>query len=180
MMKQTDIFNDESLQNDIQDLVAIEQAMIRKTYPLPNLDKELEKIVGKEKSDAEEPVKHQYPMMRMLMSALMGAAAMLAIVFVWQWVSSSGCDAQPYFRIFNPISQSEKFDPQGEFIRRYVPQLGKLPNKLLHAPWKATALELQMAGVTLGGNYPLPIVSHEQAILLTLSRYAVVKKSLSD
>lgn len=88
MMKQTDIFNDESLQNDIQDLVAIEQAMIRKTYPLPNLDKELEKIVGKEKSDAEEPVKHQYPMMRMLMSALMGAAAMLAIVFVWQWVSS--------------------------------------------------------------------------------------------
>ena len=98
----------------------------------------------------------------------------------WQWVSSSGCDAQPYFRIFNPISQSEKFDPQGEFIRRYVPQLGKLPNKLLHAPWKATALELQMAGVTLGGNYPLPIVSHEQARLLTLSRYAVVKKSLSD
>lgn len=88
MMKQTDIFNDESLQNDIQDLVAIEQAMIRKTYPLPNLDKELEKIVGKENSDAEEPVKHQYPMMRMLMSALMGAAAMLAIVFVWQWVSS--------------------------------------------------------------------------------------------
>ena len=98
----------------------------------------------------------------------------------WQWVSSSGCDAQPYFRIFNPISQSEKFDPQGEFIRRYVPQLGKLPNKLLHAPWKATALELQMAGVTLGGNYPLPIVSHEEARLLTLSRYAVVKKSLSD
>ena len=88
MMKQTDIFNDESLQNDIQDLVAIEQAMMRKTYPLPNLDKELEKIVGKENSDAEEPVKHQYPMMRMLMSALMGAAAMLAIVFVWQWVSS--------------------------------------------------------------------------------------------
>ena len=88
MMKQTDIFNDESLQNDIQDLVAIEQAMIRKTYPLPNLDKELEKIVGKENSDAEEPVKHQYPMMRMLMSALMGAAAMLAIVFVWQWVKT--------------------------------------------------------------------------------------------
>ena len=72
MMKQTDIFNDESLQNDIQDLVAIEQAMIRKTYPLPNLDKELEKIVGKENSDAEEPVKHQYPMMRMLMSAFRG------------------------------------------------------------------------------------------------------------
>ena len=98
----------------------------------------------------------------------------------WQWVSSSGCDAQPYFRIFNPISQSEKFDPQGEFIRRYLPQLAKLPNKALHAPWKAPALERQMAGVTLGENYPLPIVSHEEARLLTLSRYAVVKKSLSE
>lgn len=98
----------------------------------------------------------------------------------WQWVSSSGCDAQPYFRIFNPISQSEKFDPQGEFIRRYLPQLTKLPNKALHAPWKAPALEHQMAGVALGKNYPLPIVSHEEARLLTLSRYAVVKKSLSQ
>ena len=95
----------------------------------------------------------------------------------WQWVSSSGCDAQPYFRIFNPISQSEKFDAEGKFIRRYLPQLAKLPNKALHAPWLAKPLELQMAGVTLGQNYPEPIVEHAQARALTLQRYAVVKKS---
>lgn len=88
MMKETDIFNDESLQDDIQDLVAIEQAMIRQKYPLPNLDDELEKIIGKEKVDAEKPVKHQHPAMRTLMGALMGAAAMLAIVLVWQWVKT--------------------------------------------------------------------------------------------
>ena len=87
-MKETDIFNDESLQDDIQDLVAIEQAMIRQKYPLPNLDDELEKIIGKENVDAEKPVKHQHPAMRTLMGALMGAAAMLAIVLVWQWVKT--------------------------------------------------------------------------------------------
>ena len=96
----------------------------------------------------------------------------------WQWVSSSGCDAQPYFRIFNPVSQSEKFDSEGKFIRRYLPQLGKLPNKLIHAPWTAKPLELQMAGVALGKNYPAPIVAHDEARALTLQRYAVVKKSL--
>ena len=94
----------------------------------------------------------------------------------WQWVSSSGCDAQPYFRIFNPVSQSEKFDPQGKFIRRYLPQLAKLPNHALHAPWRATSLELQMAGVTLGRNYPLHLVMHDTARALTLVRYAVTKK----
>ena len=64
----------------------------------------------------------------------------------WQWVSSSGCDAQPYFRIFNPVSQSEKFDREGKFIRRYLPQLAKLPHQALHAPWTAKPLDLQMAG----------------------------------
>ena len=94
----------------------------------------------------------------------------------WQWVSSSGCDAQPYFRIFNPISQSQKFDSEGKFIRRYLPQLAALPNKLLHAPWTATAAQLAAAGVTLGGNYPLPIVAHDAARALTLQRYAVVRQ----
>jgi deoxyribodipyrimidine photo-lyase len=98
----------------------------------------------------------------------------------WQWVSSSGCDAQPYFRIFNPISQSEKFDPQGEFIRRYLPQLAHLPNKAIHAPWKAKPAELEAAKVRLGHNYPHPVVAHDEARLLTLNRYAVVKKSLSQ
>ena len=94
----------------------------------------------------------------------------------WQWVSSSGCDAQPYFRIFNPVSQSEKFDSEGRFIRRYLPQLALLPNKLIHAPWLATPAQLQAAGVALGQNYPLPIVAHDGARARTLLRYAVVKK----
>jgi len=94
----------------------------------------------------------------------------------WQWVSSSGCDAQPYFRIFNPVSQSERFDSEGKFIRRYLPQLALLPGKLLHAPWRATTAELQRAGVTLGLNYALPIVAHDAARARTLQRYAVVRK----
>jgi deoxyribodipyrimidine photo-lyase len=95
----------------------------------------------------------------------------------WQWASSSGCDAQPYFRIFNPISQSQKFDPDGKFIRRYLPQLAALPTAALHAPWLARPLELQQAGIVLGQHYPLPLVQHDAARLRTLERYAVVKKT---
>jgi deoxyribodipyrimidine photo-lyase len=94
----------------------------------------------------------------------------------WQWASSSGCDAQPYFRIFNPTNQSEKFDPEGKFIRRYVPALAKLNAKAIHAPWLAKPLELEEAGVVLGRDYPLPIVDHAEARARTLERYAVVKK----
>ena len=94
----------------------------------------------------------------------------------WQWASSSGCDAQPYFRIFNPVSQSEKFDPQGKFIKRYLPQLAALPDNALHAPWQARELELAAAGVELGKNYPRPVVDHAEARERTLLRYAVVKK----
>ncbi len=93
----------------------------------------------------------------------------------WQWASSSGCDAQPYFRIFNPTSQSEKFDAEGRFIRRYLPQLAGLSNRAIHAPWLAAPLELQAAGVALGSNYPRPIVDHAIARERTLARYAVVK-----
>ncbi len=95
----------------------------------------------------------------------------------WQWAASSGCDAQPYFRIFNPVTQSEKFDPDGRFIRRYLPQLNALPDKLIHAPWTAPPLSLLAAGITLGaaGNYPLPVVDHAAAREKTLLRYAVVK-----
>jgi deoxyribodipyrimidine photo-lyase len=95
----------------------------------------------------------------------------------WQWASSSGCDAQPYFRIFNPITQSEKFDAEGKFIRRYLPQLSKLSNKTIHAPWLAGHLELEAAGVVLGKDYPLPIVDHDAARQKTLIRYSVVKKA---
>ena len=97
----------------------------------------------------------------------------------WQWASSSGCDAQPYFRIFNPTSQSEKFDPEGKFIRRYVPELASLSNKDLHAPWLAKPLDLQAAEVIMGKTYPEPIVNHADAREKTLQRYAVVKKKPS-
>ena len=78
----------------------------------------------------------------------------------WQWAASTGCDAQPYFRIFNPVSQSEKFDPDGRFIRRYAPELARLPDKLIHAPWLAKPEQLADAGVRLGRDYPLPTVDH--------------------
>jgi deoxyribodipyrimidine photo-lyase len=94
----------------------------------------------------------------------------------WQWAASTGCDAQPYFRIFNPVSQSEKFDPEGKFIRRYLPQLARLPDALIHAPWQAKPIELEAAGVQLGRDYPPPIVQHDLAREKTLARYAVVRK----
>jgi deoxyribodipyrimidine photo-lyase len=94
----------------------------------------------------------------------------------WQWAASSGCDAQPYFRIFNPITQSEKFDAEGKFIRRYLPQLAKLDARRVHTPWLLPEAERIKAGITLGENYPAPIVMHDQARLKTLDRYAVVKK----
>ena len=95
----------------------------------------------------------------------------------WQWAASTGSDAQPYFRIFNPLSQSEKFDAEAKFIRRYLPQLAALPNKLVHAPWLARPLELQAAGVELGRNYPRPVVAHDEARNATLARYAAVKNA---
>ncbi|MES2889304.1 MAG: deoxyribodipyrimidine photo-lyase [Pseudomonadota bacterium] len=93
----------------------------------------------------------------------------------WQWAASTGCDAQPYFRIFNPVSQSEKFDASGQFIRRYLPALAELPERDLHAPWLAKPAVLQAAGVQLGRNYPHPVVQHDEARATTLARYAVVK-----
>ena len=95
----------------------------------------------------------------------------------WQWAASSGCDAQPYFRIFNPTSKSEKFDADGKFIRRYLPELTKLSNKAIHAPWLAAPLELMAADVELGKTYPYPVVRHDEARAKTLQRYAVVKKT---
>jgi deoxyribodipyrimidine photo-lyase len=97
----------------------------------------------------------------------------------WQWASSSGCDAQPYFRIFNPVSQGERFDPEGKFVLRYLPQLAGLPKKYLHAPWTAKPVDLQAAGITLGKDYPLPVVDHAQAREETLRRYSVVKAASS-
>jgi len=94
----------------------------------------------------------------------------------WQWASSSGCDAQPYFRIFNPVTQSEKFDPEGKFIRRYVPELAAVPDKYIHAPWLMGRIEQEALNVVIGRDYPAPIVDHAKAREKTLARYAVVKK----
>jgi deoxyribodipyrimidine photo-lyase len=93
----------------------------------------------------------------------------------WQWAASTGCDAQPYFRIFNPVSQSRRFDPEGRFIRRYLPQLARLPDTLIHAPWTARPIDLASAQVVLGRDYPPPVVQHEEARVRTLQRYAAVK-----
>jgi deoxyribodipyrimidine photo-lyase len=93
----------------------------------------------------------------------------------WQWAASSGCDAQPWFRIFNPVTQSLKFDPQGRFIRRYLPRLAALPDRAIHAPWLATPAELAAAGVELGRDYPRPVVDHDEARRRTLARYEAVK-----
>ncbi|WP_371324092.1 deoxyribodipyrimidine photo-lyase [Dechloromonas sp. ZY10] len=98
----------------------------------------------------------------------------------WQWAASSGCDAQPWFRIFNPVTQSEKFDPEGRFIRRYVPELAKVPDKYLHAPWKLARRDQEALGVIIGRDYPAPIVDHAAAREKTLARYAVVKKAEAD
>ncbi len=78
----------------------------------------------------------------------------------WQWAASTGCDAQPYFRIFNPVAQSQKFDPEGKFIRRYLPELGKVPDKFIHAPWTMPSFTQQEAGCLIGRHYPAPIVDH--------------------
>ncbi|WP_420454823.1 cryptochrome/photolyase family protein [Rubrivirga sp.] len=81
----------------------------------------------------------------------------------WQWAAGCGADAQPFFRIFNPVSQSRTHDPDGAYVRRWVPELAALPTKHLHAPWEAPADVLAEAGVTLGETYPAPIVDHADA-----------------
>ena len=81
----------------------------------------------------------------------------------WQWAASTGCDAQPYFRIFNPVTQSRRFDPDGKFIRRYVPELKLLDDRQIHAPWQVAPAVLQARGFVIGRDYPLPIVDHAAA-----------------
>jgi deoxyribodipyrimidine photo-lyase len=93
----------------------------------------------------------------------------------WQWVAGCGADAVPYFRVFNPILQGEKFDPQGDYVRRWVPELGGLPASLIHQPWRATPLELQSAGVRLGTTYPEPIVEHRAGRERALVAYAKLR-----
>ncbi len=94
----------------------------------------------------------------------------------WQWSASTGCDAQPWFRIFNPVTQSQKFDPQGRFIRMYLPELANLEAKFIHEPWNMTAGEQRAAGVEIGKDYPAPLVDHAVARKRTLEIYQVLNQ----
>ncbi len=94
----------------------------------------------------------------------------------WQWAASTGCDAQPWFRIFNPVTQSEKFDAEGRFIRRYVPELAAVPQKYIHAPWKMSAAEQAACGVRIGQDYPAPVIDHAAARTRTLARFKAMGK----
>ena len=93
----------------------------------------------------------------------------------WQWAASTGCDAQPYFRIFNPLTQSERFDPVGKFIRRYVPEIAALDATEIHAPWRVHVAVQQAKGVVVGRDYPAPIVDHAAARIAALAMYKAAR-----
>jgi len=93
----------------------------------------------------------------------------------WQWVAGSGADAAPFFRIFNPVTQSKKFDPEGVYIRKYVPELAKLDNKSIHDPSSATPIALQQAGITLGKTYPKAIIDLKSTRQRALEAYQTIK-----
>ena len=94
----------------------------------------------------------------------------------WQWVAGSGADASPYFRIFNPVIQGEKFDPDGAYVRRWVPELAEVPAEFLHQPWTAPPTLLAAAGVVLGRDYPEPIVDHATARARALAAFETLKR----
>ena len=93
----------------------------------------------------------------------------------WQWAAGSGADAAPYFRIFNPVKQGERFDPEGAYVRQYVPELADMPAKHIHAPWEAPASVLRNADVRLGDTYPAPIVDHSAARNRALDAFQQIK-----
>jgi deoxyribodipyrimidine photo-lyase len=93
----------------------------------------------------------------------------------WQWAASTGCDAQPYFRIFNPVTQSERFDAEGRFIRRYVPEIAALAGKEIHAPWSVPVAIQRAKGVVVGRDYPAPVVDHAVARAAALALYNSVR-----
>jgi deoxyribodipyrimidine photo-lyase len=98
----------------------------------------------------------------------------------WQWAASVGCDAQPWFRIFNPVTQSEKFDPAGKFIRRYLPELQNVPDAYLHAPWTMPPTEQTRCGVRIGRDYPAPVVDHATQRARALALFKSVSGRSAD
>jgi deoxyribodipyrimidine photo-lyase len=97
----------------------------------------------------------------------------------WQWIAGCGVDAAPYFRIFNPLLQAKKFDPHGDYVRRYVPELAKLAPSHIHEPWLAPQEELTKAGIKLGSTYPEPIVDHSRARCEALNALSTMRGSSS-
>ncbi len=93
----------------------------------------------------------------------------------WQWVAGCGPDAAPFFRVFNPVLQGEKFDADGAYVRRHVPELAQLDSKYIHQPWEAPADALRKAGVKLGETYPRPIVDHAKARQRALEAFAKMR-----
>ena len=97
----------------------------------------------------------------------------------WQWVAGCGADAAPYFRIFNPVTQGEKFDPDGEYIKEYIPELKDLPNKFLYNPWEAPKEILENANIVLGKDYPEPIINLKSSREKALDAFKSLKKHKS-
>jgi deoxyribodipyrimidine photo-lyase len=94
----------------------------------------------------------------------------------WQWVAGCGADAAPYFRIFNPVTQGEKFDPDGQYIKEFIPELKDLPNKYLYSPWEVPKEILDNANITLGKDYPFPIVNLKASREKALDAFKSLKK----
>jgi deoxyribodipyrimidine photo-lyase len=95
----------------------------------------------------------------------------------WQWIAGCGADAAPYFRIFNPVLQGEKFDAHGDYVRRWVSELSALPAPDIHAPWQAPERALAQANIKLGKTYPLPIVDHAKARARALAAFATIRRT---
>ncbi len=93
----------------------------------------------------------------------------------WQWIAGCGADAAPYFRIFNPMLQGERYDPEGAYVRRFVPELARLSSKYIHQPWTAPESVLDEAGIRLGRDYPLPVVDHKTGRQRALDAYQSLK-----
>ena len=93
----------------------------------------------------------------------------------WQWVAGAGVDSAPYFRIFNPVLQAEKFDPDGAYVRQWVPELARLEAPAIHSPWNASGDALERAGIVLGKTYPRPIIDHAAARARALDAFAKMR-----
>ena len=98
----------------------------------------------------------------------------------WQWTAGCGADASPYFRVFNPILQGGKFDPQGDYVRRWVPEIARLPDDVIHTPWEADAFALAEAGVVLGKDYPYPVIEHAAGRARALKAYGLFKATTKN